>query len=266
MGVVAPTLAWASVVVGICVSGAYAGTVKLLPGDDQDGIAPSATLARVATPHGDPGFVLLNLAGKLVKWGGAGFGAGAVVRYAFVTAETSRSGAINCQTLIPIKDRLTNSSLRLADFAAEVRRAMDDWSAAANVEFRRVEDPAAADLLIGGDKDPHGIAYTDVQRGDGIASGVAAIAHAAVCFNLDLAWEDRFDGDSSTPNVRYVAAHELGHALGLDHAWGKDKIMRFQYEERFYVPQRSDLAGAAFLYGARPSPAGLALIQPLTAH
>jgi len=60
--------------------------------------------------------------------------------------------------------------------------------------------------------------------------------------------------------VRYVAAHELGHALGLDHAWGSDKLMRFQYEERFYVPQRPDIAGAAFLYG--PSAAGVALMRP----
>jgi hypothetical protein len=202
--------------------------------------------------------VLLTLGGHAVKWGGA-VGSGATVRYAFVTAETPRPGAVNCRTLIPIGDRLARSNLRQSHFEAEVRRAMDDWSAVANIEFVRVDDPAVADLLIGGEKDRRGIAYADVQRGRDVAPDVAPITGAAVCFNLDLAWEDRFDGDLATPNVRYVAAHELGHAFGLDHAWGADKLMRFQYEERFYVPQKPDIAGAAFLYG--PRRAGLALIR-----
>jgi len=243
------------------VSGADAGTVKPLPQDPEEIGQPLAVggLGGSAT-RTDTGFVLLSLGGRTVKWGNGGVGSGAIVRYAFVTDETSREGAINCKTLLPIGDRLAQSSLRQVDFAADIRRAMDDWSSVANIQFRQVDDPATADLLIGGEKNPRGIAFADVQRGQTGNAMMAPITRAAVCFNLALGWENRFDGDSMTPNVRYVAAHELGHALGLDHAWGADKLMRFQYEERFYVPQKPDIAGAAFLYG--PSAAGVALMRP----
>jgi hypothetical protein len=261
VGVVGSTLALASVVVGLSVSAAFAGTAKPLPQDPEEIGHPLAVGYGSAAPtKNDSGFVLLSLGGRTVKWGTPGAGSGAVIRYAFVTADTAREGAINCKTLMPIGDKLAQSSLRQADFAADVRRAMDDWSTVANVEFRQVDDPATADLLIGGEKNPRGIAYADVQRGQSENAIMAPITRAAVCFNLDLAWENRFDGDTTTPNVRYVAAHELGHALGLDHAWGSDKLMRFQYEERFYVPQKPDIAGAAFLYG--PSARGVALVHP----
>jgi hypothetical protein len=251
VGVVASTLAWVSVVAGLGVSAAGADTVKLLPVNSPDEVMAQPNVSGLsAVARGGSGFALLTLGGQAVKWGGA-IGSGATVRYAFVTAETARPGAVNCRTLIPISDRLARSNLRRSHFEGEVRRAMDDWSAVANIEFVRVDDSTVADLLIGGEKDPRGIAYADVQRGSGTARGVAPIAAAAMCFNLDLAWEDRFDGDPATPNARYVAAHELGHAVGLDHAWGADKLMRFQYEERFYVPQKADIAGAAFLYGLR---------------
>jgi hypothetical protein len=242
------------------VSGAHAGTVKPLPQDPEDIGQPLGVGFGSSAARSDSGFVLLNLGGRAVKWGPGGAGSGAVVRYAFVTEETPREGAINCKTLLPIGDKLAQSSLRQADFAADIRRAMDDWSSVANIEFRQVDDPATADLLFGGEKNPRGIAFAEVQRGPTGTATMAPISRAAVCFNLQLGWENRFDGDSTTPNVRYVAAHELGHALGLDHAWGSDKLMRFQYEERFYVPQRPDIAGAAFLYG--PSAAGVALMRP----
>jgi hypothetical protein len=260
VGVVGSTLALASVVVGLSVSSAWAGAGKPLPEDPEIGHPLAVGYGSVSAAKKDSGFVLLSLGGRNVKWGTGGAGSGAVVRYAFVTADTTREGAINCRTLVPIGDKLTQSSLRQADFAAAVRHAMDDWSAIAAIEFRQVDDPATADLLIGGEKNPRGIAYADVQRAQNATATMAPITRAAVCFNLDLAWENSFDSDSTTPNVRYVVAHEIGHVLGLDHAWGSDKLMRFQYEERFYVPQKPDIAGAAFLYG--PSAAGVALARP----
>lgn len=265
MGQVASALAVVGAVMGFGVFPAWAGTEKPLPQEASAAVGDTDGAPTVAM-GGDARFILLNLAGRTVKWGESRPGTGAVVRYAFVTADTQRPDAINCRTLTPIGDRLARSDLRQADFAAELRRAMDDWSTVADIRFQPVVDPAVADLLIGGDKDARGIAFADVARDrnavTGTGKGFAAISRAAVCFNLGLAWENRFDGDPTTPNVRYVAAHELGHVLGLDHAWGQDKLMRFQYEERFQTPQPPDIAGAAFLYGPRPAGSGsFALIR-----
>lgn len=262
MGKLAAALAAASAVVGLGLSSVSAGTEKIpkaMPGE-----AAEVTETAATTHAGEPDYTLLVLGGQTVKWGEGRAGAGAVVRYAFVTNEAERPGAINCRTMTPIGDHLLHSDLRESDFAQELRRAMDDWSIVADIRFQPASDPATADLLIGGDKDAHGIAYADVTRAKTPEKGFAAISRAAICFNLTLAWENRFDGDVATPNVRYVAAHELGHVLGLDHAWGRDKLMRFQYDERFQSPQPGDIAGAAFLYGRRPAATGsYALIRDL---
>ena len=195
--------------------------------------------------------MLLALQRQIVKWAGPTLGTGAVVRYAFVRQPTERPGAINCREIEPVDAALTRGPLRQADFERELRFAMAAWQAAADVRFEPAEDPATADLLIGAQRRPRGIAFADVIPSPGVAGDVAPIARAAICFNPLLDWEVGFDGDKATPDVRYVAAHELGHVLGLDHAAG-DALMNHKYRERHRVPQPADLAGAVRLYGPRP--------------
>ncbi len=254
MGYFKPALVAAGVLgVASALSAGTAGAVEPAPAALPAATAPVAIqTARAVMPppaYADPEFTLLTLQGKRVKWGAPRLGRGAIVTYAFVTSETARDPAINCRALVPIAGHLPHARVGAPDFAAGVRRAMNAWSAAANVQFVPARDPATADLLIGGQKTPRGIAFTDVERDPHAAGPVAPIARAAICFNLELPWEARMDGDARTPDISYVAAHELGHVIGLDHAWGRDKIMRFQYDELFDTPQPADLAGAVDLYG-----------------
>jgi hypothetical protein len=199
-----------------------------------------------------PPYVLLLLHRHRVKWGTPDFGRGAVIRYAFVDRWMTRTGAINCGAIGPIASHLSRSSLAPSVFAKEIRHAMDEWQASVDVRFIP-SDPASADLLIGAQKVPRGIAFTDVIPNPAAANGIATIHQAAICFNPTLPWESGFDGDARTPDVRYVAGHELGHVLGLDHAWGPNKLMDFNYREVVRTPQPDDIAGAVFLYGRGPN-------------
>ncbi len=47
------------------------------------------------------------------------------------------------------------------------------------------------------------------------------------------------------------AIHEIGHAIGLDHPTGRGHIMSFRYSEKLDGLSGGDIAGAAYVYGAR---------------
>ncbi|MBF0612951.1 MAG: matrixin family metalloprotease, partial [Magnetococcales bacterium] len=58
-----------------------------------------------------------------------------------------------------------------------------------------------------------------------------------------------------------VAAHEIGHALGLDHTAVANSLMNPFYSEAFSGPQADDIQGIQALYGggspSAPLPAPL---------
>ena len=197
----------------------------------------------------DPGYTLLRLGRRYVRWAPTAPDSTTVIRYAFLSAATGRPNTANCRDMKPFPESLKRSTLTPAQFGTEIRRAMAAWEALADIRFEPARDQASADLVIGMQRTARGIAYADVVRSPGPPGATVAIRQAAICFNPELAWENRFDGDDRTPDVRYVAAHELGHVLGLDHNWGSDRVMNFKYRETVRTPQNGDAAGAIYLYG-----------------
>lgn len=184
------------------------------------------------------------------KWGLAERGTGAVVTYSFMA-----SGVMDSNNL---EDGWTNVALdefMPSGFEQEIRRAFDAWSNYANIQFVEVLDggepfgsPGPADIRIGG----HVI--------DGAAAVLAhaffppennAFAAGDLHFDVDEVWTIGTSGGGF--DIFQVAAHEIGHAIGLGHTDVPNSLMNPFYNTSFIGPQLDDIAGAQFLYGVANS-------------
>lgn len=205
------------------------------------------------------GFRLLDLEGRLVKWSSTELGRGAVVTYAFVAAPMRFPGARNCDEIGSIDPLLANSAIAADVFRTEVAAAFAMWEAVANIRFRETNDPATAGILVGAQGIPMERAFANVTY-RAAQGAVTEIERALVCLNPTVRWKIGFDGNIDVYDLRYTVAHEIGHAIGLDHPTPSGVLMSYRYDERFRELQRGDVEGAVALYGMRKHRPGTATV------
>lgn len=212
-------------------------------------------------------FRLLELDKAFVKWGEPALGKGASVTYAFVTGETVNEDARNCRHMTAFSDLSSSAHLPLPVLKAEARQAFGNWEKVSGLRFREA-DPDAADILIGIQANPFGLAFTNVEPlkrsaaaavaatmmdwmsfGGSGAKRVTTIRQSLICLNPEETWKIGFDGNNKTYDVRYALTHEIGHAIGLDHPGASGALMGFRYTEKVRGLQSGDIEAVRTLYG-----------------
>jgi hypothetical protein len=119
------------------------------------------------------------------------------------------------------------------------------------LQHRGASSRAKPGVLIGAEADPVGYAYADVKYMKGGAGATRQIDRSLICFNPLKRWKVGFDGNLAVYDLRYTIAHEIGHAIGLDHPEPHGQLMSMDYLEIFRSLQAGDVSGAVRFYGAR---------------
>jgi hypothetical protein len=198
-------------------------------------------------------FKVLKLEGHQVRWSLPADRSPRTITYRLVTEAVHFPTARNCRGLASLDGLAAASGVPPAALKEEARAAFTMWETAANIVFKEAPDAGPADILIGAQTEPDGWAFADVFYDAGAPGDVKPISQALVCLNPGKRWKVGFDGDLKAYDLRYTLAHEIGHAIGLDHPAGASQIMHFRYEERFRALQAGDIRGAALLYGTPPA-------------
>jgi matrixin len=211
-------------------------------------------------------FELLRLGGHQVRWVATDEFGIRPITYALVSETVHFENARNCETLQPIDASITSAMPTQDEIRSELKAAFAMWSQVANIQFREIKwipGIAEPNIYIGAQVVPQGYAFTDVHYGDQSGDGsLRAIDRSLICLNPKRRWKIGFDGDLKAYDLRYTFAHEIGHAIGLDHPSASGELMSFRYEEKFRQLQDGDRQGAVALYGppvAQSAQAGLAV-------
>ena len=143
-----------------------------------------------------------------------------------------------------------------ANYSAAFVEAINSWNASSAFVFE-TENSVQEPCLAGGTG--NSIGFTDDRCGIAFDVNVLAVAittsvggfntRSRIVFNDAVEW-DVFNGplsSNSFNDFRRVAAHELGHALGLDHSDDNTAIM-FPFVTNTETPQADDIAGVAARY------------------
>lgn len=195
------------------------------------------------------------------KWGSPVFGTGAVVTWSLMPTGTNcaADGGASCTAL---------GDFMPTGYLAAINAAFAAWSAVADIIFTQVEDNGVpfnapgtvADLRFGG----HVMdgAFGTLAHGY-YPPANGATAAGDIHFDIGETWKLGFGGPGF--DIFQVAAHEIGHAIGLNHSTTPGSLMNPFYTEAFRGLQADDIAGARYIYGAAntnpvPVPGSLLLI------
>ena len=132
-----------------------------------------------------------------------------------------------------------------------VRQAFALWQASAGIQFSEAVPGQKADILIGWYAGAHG--DPDPFDGPGGVLAHASFPNPYRAVQVRLHFDDQefwVDSTSRDVDLLTVAAHEIGHALGLGHSRDPAALMYPQYLGPHRRLGQGDVAGVQALYGS----------------
>jgi hypothetical protein len=195
------------------------------------------------------GFRLLDFDGVFVRWG-AETREPVTITYAFVDRPANFDDARNCRAMVSLDGLLASSGIDRRALEREAAAAFEMWEQVADIRFEPAPAGARPSILIGAQRDPIAFAFADVAYAKG-EGPLRPIERSLICFNPQKRWKIGFDGNLAVYDLRYTLAHEIGHAIGLDHPGPHGQIMSMHYQEEFRTLQAGDVSGAVRIYGPR---------------
>lgn len=171
--------------------------------------------------------------------------------FAVLPEQATLEAGANCGTLGGVQNLQERSTLHHGAIDEAIAVALGRWQDAAPLGFKRIADPAAADIVIGTQTRPKGIAFVDLETRAVAAGPGQAIRKAFVCLNPEQKWKLGFDGVLTSYDLVHVLTHEFGHVLGLDHPSARGHVMSFKYTETQQGLSNLDRISIQSIYGSR---------------
>jgi len=136
-----------------------------------------------------------------------------------------------------------------------IRQAFDLWSQQTSLTFTEASSSSEADIIVGwyvGDHDDG-----DPFDGPGDVLAHASFPNPYESRQVILHFDDEerwVDSDAQNVDLLTVAAHEIGHTLGLAHSSDPDALMFASYRGPHRSLSEDDIAGVQAIYGVGSAP------------
>src|SRR3546814_14492976 len=117
--------------------------------------------------------------------------------------------------MVPLDGLLEQSAVPQGVMEREAAAAFAMWQAAADIRFRRVEDQDAAQILIGAQATPRGIAFADVAYNPTASARIRRISRSLICLNPHKPWKVGLARDVTVYDLRSATTpedHETGES------------------------------------------------------
>jgi hypothetical protein len=111
-----------------------------------------------------------------------------------------------------------------------IKQAFHDWEKYSGLTFEMVKTKEAADLKIKFTSKDHGDGYPFDGQGSTLAHAFYPTS-GDIHFDDDESFTDDYKTEDEQYTLRLVAAHEIGHALGLSHSFEENSLMFPVYQQ-----------------------------------